>query len=309
MSTDDTLAEPFRRLLADVCTPQVIRRTGSVSEDALWDLIEDSGFVDALLPESRGGVGLSLPDVFPLIVATGEYLLPLPFAETMVARALLAGKDVRIPERATITLCYSPSTLAAGSNASYAVVQDCGRWNLVSLRKGEVSSHADFSICTEQSDLLVVAAALSAARMSGMMNRLMDMCLSYANGRAQFGRTLGKFQVVQHNLALMAQQVASANVAARIGMSSIDFDQNRVAVAKIRASEAAHLVSSQAHALHGAIGMTHEFDLHLYTRQLQQLRMACGSERYWAERLGKAFLHQARETCIDFVRDALQEVD
>ena len=309
MSTDHTLAEPFRRLMAEICTPQVIRRTGSVSEGALWDLIEDSGFVDALLPESRGGVGLSLPDVFPLIAATGEYLLPLPFAETMVARALLAGQDASIPERATITLCYSPSALPAESDASYAIVQDGGRWNLVSLRQGNIGCHADFSVCAGKLDLLVVAAALSAARMSGMMNRLMDMCLSYANGRAQFGRTLGKFQVVQHNLALMAQQVASANVAARIGMSSIDFDQNRVAVAKIRASEAAQLVSSQAHALHGAIGMTHELDLHLYTHQLQQLRMACGSERYWAENLGKEYLSQARGGCIDFVRDALQEVD
>jgi acyl-CoA dehydrogenase len=107
----------------------------------------------------------------------------------------------------------------------------------------------------------------------------------------------------------MAQQVASANVAARIGMSGTDFDQNRVAVAKIRTSEAAQCVSAQAHALHGAIGITHEFDLHLYTRELQQQRMAYGSESYWAEILGNMYLNQAGNRCIDFVRSSLGEAE
>lgn len=309
MATDNALVEPFRRLLADICTSQVIRRTDKGSQDSLWNLLEDSGFVDALVPESRGGAGLTLSDIFPLVVATGEYLLPLPFAETMVARALLARQNADFPERVAIALFPRPSISLAECGASLALVQDDGRWSLVPLFNGELSSQAGTNICAGTSDLLVAAAALSSARMSGMMNRVMDMCLDYGNERKQFGRSLGKFQVVQHNLATMAQQVASASVAARIGMSGADFNQNRVAVAKIRTSEAAQLISSQAHALHGAIGITHEFDLHLYTRELQQQRMAYGSESYWAEILGNAYLNQTGGSCIDFVRGSLQETE
>jgi acyl-CoA dehydrogenase len=139
------------------------------------------------------------------------------------------------------------------------------------------------------------------------MTRLLDMSVRYADERQQFGRSLGKFQAIQHQLAVMAEHVASANVAARIGMSGACFDDLRVAVAKARTSEAAHQVCAIAHAVHGAIGVTEEYDLQLYTRRLKQWQLAFGTESFWAKRLGEARLAAPPGTSVDFVRHNLQE--
>src|SRR4051794_30757592 len=85
------LIEPFERLLADASTPAVVRaveRGGAAS--ALWSRLEASGFLDALVPESAGGAGLTLADAFTLFVAEGRHSVPVPLAETMLVRAVLA---------------------------------------------------------------------------------------------------------------------------------------------------------------------------------------------------------------------------
>ena len=77
------------------------------------------------------------------------------------------------------------------------------------------------------------------------------------------------------------------------------------AIAKARTSMAVPLVASTAHALHGAIGVTEEFDLQLYTRRLHEWRMADGSETYWNSIVGEALLAQPQATVTDFARAAL----
>jgi acyl-CoA dehydrogenase len=69
-----------------------------------------------------------------------------------------------------------------------------------------------------------------------------------------------------------------------------------VAVAKARTSEAAQKVASMAHAIHGAIGFTEEYDLQLYTRRLYSWRRAAGSEGYWHEILGRALVARQDRT-------------
>jgi acyl-CoA dehydrogenase len=155
-------------------------------------------------------------------------------------------------------------------------------------------------------DLMLAAAALTAAKMAGAMRRLLDMSLAYARERNQFGRPLGKFQAIQQQLAVMAQQVVSAKVAANVGMSGAHFDPLKVALAKCRTSEASHVVCDIAHAVHGAIGVTEEYDLQLLTRRLKQWQMAYGSESYWAGRIGAARVAQVLGTSADFVRHNLQ---
>ena len=61
------------------------------------------------------------------------------------------------------------------------------------------------------------------------------------------------------------------------------------------------LVSSTAHALHGAIGVTAEYDLQLLTRRLHEWRMAHGSEAYWNLVVGQSVL-ASDLPLVDFVR-------
>ena len=72
-------------------------------------------------------------------------------------------------------------------------------------------------------------------------------------------------------------------------------------MAKSRTSEASVLIASTAHALHGAIGVTDEYDLQLLTRRLHEWRMAHGSEAWWNVVVGKSVL-ESELPLVDFVR-------
>ncbi|WP_262334980.1 acyl-CoA dehydrogenase family protein, partial [Bordetella pertussis] len=71
--------------------------------------------------------------------------------------------------------------------------------------------------------------------------------------------------------------------------------------AKARASEAAALAANTAHAVHGAIGVTEEYDLQLYTRRLHGWRLAHGSEAYWHQVVGAALMGSG-DGAVQFVR-------
>jgi acyl-CoA dehydrogenase len=139
--------------------------------------------------------------------------------------------------------------------------------------------------------------------MAGALKVVFDRTLQYANERQQFGRPIGKFQAIQHQLAVMSEHVFAARMAAQLGCSSADWlpERLRVATAKARCSEAALAVCESAHAIHGAIGFTAEYDLQLYTRRLHAWRQSAGSESYWHDVAGAALLaHQG--LTLDMVR-------
>src|ERR1043165_8838297 len=96
---DNEFGDAFGTLLADRCTPEVVRAIeGGRPADALWRDLAGSGFVDALVPEAQGGAGLSLHEALPLVQACGYHAVPVPFAETMAARAALAHAGRPWPE-------------------------------------------------------------------------------------------------------------------------------------------------------------------------------------------------------------------
>jgi acyl-CoA dehydrogenase len=319
---DDMLTEPFRRLLAGIATPAMVRADEAVAGVApCWAEIGASGFLDALVPEAAGGAGLTLADVFPLVVACGEHALPAPVAETMAARALLAARGVPAPDDAAIVLAPPSAIVPLAAKASHALVPRGERLALVAM--GEVAADpfglGGGTLCAEGEtvcevagdgiDLLAWAAALTAAAMAGAMARMLDMSLTYANERRQFGKPLAAFQAIQHQLAVAAEEAVAANVAARIGMSGRHFDPLRAAMAKARTGEAAERICAIAHAVHGAIGVTEEYDLQLYSRRLKQWRLAFGGETYWAGRIGAARLVAPGGTSADFIRLNLQDGD
>lgn len=323
--------EPFERLLAGACTPQVVRAVeAGQPATALWNAIEASGFLDAMVPEAQGGHGMPLSQVFGLVVAEGRYAVPVPVAHTMLARAVVAASGAPLPA--------GPIAIAAAAqerdgrivcrHAPYALVADWivaalpDRWLLLPKAQAACtpsgihgSLHADLAWTWPSSAAYASpapvqwregAAALAAAQMAGSMERVLEMTLQFANDRVQFGRAIGKFQAIQHQLAVMAENVAAARMAAQIGFDT-DGPLPRplhAAAAKARASEAAALVAPMAHAIHGAIGVTAELDLQLFTRRLHDGRADFGSERAWNTVLGRALLADGGAT-LDFMRAQL----
>lgn len=136
------------------------------------------------------------------------------------------------------------------------------------------------------------------------MNRVFAMTLQYANDRSQFGKPIGKFQAIQQQLAVMAEQVAAATVAAELGFDAAGTvpDSLRAAMAKARTSEAVTSIAATAHAVHGAIGVTQEYDLQLFTRRMHEWRIAHGSEQYWNRAIGETLLASG-SSVSDFARE------
>jgi len=132
-------------------------------------------------------------------------------------------------------------------------------------------------------------ALVRAAQMAGALDSLLEQSVRYATERRQFGRPIGNFQAIQHQLAVLAGHAAAASIAAEHAFAAAEAGDPtfEVAVAKVRAGEAAGIAAAIAHQVHGAIGFTYEHSLHFATRRLWSWRAEFGSETYWAEELGR----------------------
>jgi acyl-CoA dehydrogenase len=282
-------AEAIEDILRDQCTPTVVRAIeGGGTPQPLWDAMAGAGFLDLLAPEEAGGAALPLPELFPVLMHFGRYAVPVPAAQAIAARALVAS-GVTLPQ-GLLTLARRDASGIAHSQLATLT------WR---------NADSALSIEGDGASLPALAAALHAALLAGAMTRVFEMTLQYCNDRVQFGKSLGKFQAVQHQLSVMAEHVAAAGIAAEAAFQSEGRTPGLLpaAMAKARASESAVSVANTAHGLHGAIGVTDEYDLQLLTRRLHEWRMAHGSESYWNRLIGEQVL-AANNTLCEFVRQA-----
>ncbi|MEM5388785.1 acyl-CoA dehydrogenase family protein [Paraburkholderia phymatum] len=326
---DQLLTDAFEQFLADRCGPQTVRRIeDGEAPVALWKDIHESGFIDALVPVERDGAGLGWRDATGLVLLCGRYAVPLPAAHTLLARAALACANAEIPT-GPITIAdrvrigpggaISASAVQFGQTSSWVWSKvdgtDCLLPTADAERQrsgGNGSLSADLHWkrfpatglrFTGTCDLRAAGAAITAALLAGAMERAGELTIGYANERIQFGKAIGKLQAIQQQLSVLCEQMYAARTAALIGLTSADhtIDSLRAATAKSRASEAAVTVAAVSHAVHGAIGVTEEYDLQLFTRRLHDWRRDYGSEGFWNARLGSALLAE-RQTPLEFVR-------
>jgi alkylation response protein AidB-like acyl-CoA dehydrogenase len=319
------LLEPFARMLEAVATPAAVR---AIEEGgpaaAIWDEFVASGFLDALVPEEAGGAGLSLADVAPLWQALGRHAVPVPVADTMVARYLLAAAGEAAPE-GPIALASAVSggelvvqfgrvaehvlidlgdrlVLAATASAS---VEPTGVRGDIAARLRWAGGPQGVTVPCPENGLRPLTALVRAALIAGASARLLEMTVAYANDRVQFGKPIGRQQALQQNLAVMAEDVIAARIAVELAASGgLPLALVRAATAKSVTSAAAARIANTAHAVHGAIGISEEHDLQLFSRRLHGWRLADGSEGYWNRVLGEARLASPAGT-VDWVREVV----
>ena len=125
--------------------------------------------------------------------------------------------------------------------------------------------------------------------MAGCLQAVLDLGLQFAAERSQFGRSISKFQAIQHSLAVVGTEVAASQRAADAGVDAMGTDrfEQEVAAAKARVGEAVGIVAEQVHQVHGAMGYTYEHRLHHFTRRLWAWRDEWGNEFYWQAKLGQ----------------------
>lgn len=334
---NNSYASMFEAALADFLTDERMRAIEAGAPDAgLWREVESLGYADALIPDDLGGAGLSLAQVAPLLCAAARVGLNHPLGETMVARALLAPagwKNDGTCIALAPALASQPGKAVAcaqvpGALLATHVLVDIGeRWLLMPVASAQAvpgiyRPHVSASLCWDSDELASfqfpknghqgagnLCNALYAVAMAGAMERVLQLCVQYAGDRRQFGRAVGQFQAVQQDLAVLAEQVGMSALAARMGCAAAGLhpDPLLAASAKLNASDAALRVATVAHAVHGAIGITEEHVLGVFTARLHELRATADTDRVCALLLGRALLRSG-QPLVDFVRDGLAPV-
>jgi len=333
---DDLFGDAAQRLFAQAYTPQV-QRDIEHGENAgpAWQALEESGFLDALLPEDAGGAGLRLCDTVPLAHAAGWHGISVPFVQTMLARAWLHAAGHPPPTGPIVLAPFGATRQAQGITAHAVWAGRTAQWVLLALPDGALllpanaAQHtpsgghgcldADFiwpanitaaATLSSGAGLAELAATAAAALLAGAMERVLHMTIDYANERSQFGKPIGRFQAIQQQMSDMAEQVWAARMAAQLAFQSAGTAPHPMLAAqgKARTSAAAARVADIAHAVHGAIGVTEEYELQRYTRRLREWRRTAGAESHWHARIGADALATDGASALSYLRSSLQAV-
>jgi acyl-CoA dehydrogenase len=129
----------------------------------------------------------------------------------------------------------------------------------------------------------------------GALDAAAELTVAHTRERSQFGRPLSAFQAVQHALATMAGDIERARAVTTMAVAAADEygfaawqTQHAVTVAKVVLGQVVDPVTTIAHQLHGAIGVTAEHPLWLATLRAQAWIDEFGSTTEHAHRLGAA---------------------
>jgi hypothetical protein len=108
-----------------------------------------------------------------------------------------------------------------------------------------------------------------AAEASGLMAAALAATVTYVSERKQFGRPLAAFQALRHRLA--EAQVVTNGCYWQTMRAAVTRDPGDAALAALHAQESARRVTYDFHQFLGAMGMTLEHPLHLWTYRLKAL--------------------------------------
>jgi alkylation response protein AidB-like acyl-CoA dehydrogenase len=289
------MADAVRDVLAAECTPAVVRAAwddDGAAARALMARLGDAGLLALLVGEDRGGLGLDAATLAPVLEQVGYAAAPAPVVDTVAVAAplLAAAGHPRTEEVLAGRLLVASGLGRAGLPIPHAQIAelflletDDGPRVLAS-DEVEVAPLDAVDGARRLARVRPLAAGLEigaddglaatlgvAAELIGLGQRMLDLTVEYVGQREQFGKPVGAFQAVKHQLADACSAVAFARPAVRRAGATLaagwDTAARDVAVAKATAADAADLVSRRAMQCHGAIGYTVEYDLHLYAKR------------------------------------------
>ncbi|GAA4724588.1 acyl-CoA dehydrogenase family protein [Phytohabitans rumicis] len=265
---------------------------------ALWRRLAATGVTALAIPERHGGAGADPADLVVACEELGHHAMPGPVAESVAAvPTLLAalGDQGSLPRLAEGDLI---ATLAAPPQLPYALDADAAGLVLLAadgaLRMGvpgaalrsvdasrrlfEVGAGAPVApdAAAAIARALDLGALAGAAQLLGAGRALLETAGDYARQRTQFGRPVGQFQAVKHQLADVAIGLEFARpllYAAAVTLAPRDISAARVACA-----DAADRAARTALQVHGAMGYTQEYGLDRWLTKVRALRSSWGTQ-------------------------------
>jgi alkylation response protein AidB-like acyl-CoA dehydrogenase len=289
----------FQRTVRDFldkeCPPERVRAAASGSEGwsfERWRDLAELGVVGLMVPEKHGGLGKDETDLVLLLEEAGRAALPEPLADTAaVAVPLLRELDFDEFTGGWLESIASGESIAAVEPADRGTFQ-------VQLVRADRTKHqiagAEASLGSGDGPTFDRGAFAASAVLCGIADRVIELAAAYAKERHQFGKPIGSFQAVKHLLAdaLLGLEFARPAVyRAAWSIANASADRARDAsMAKALASEAAVNACRSALQTFGAIGYTHEHDLHLWLNKGFELAHAWGTAARHRERVARLVL-------------------
>ncbi|MFN7242461.1 MAG: acyl-CoA dehydrogenase family protein, partial [Dietzia cercidiphylli] len=136
-------------------------------------------------------------------------------------------------------------------------------------------------------DLVNHGALGTAAQLMGLGQAMLDMSVAYATQRSQYGKLIGQYQALKHQLAEVAIALEMARPLLWAGALALSENPDDpaaavrdVSAARVAVADAAYLSARTALQIHGAIGYTLEHDLGLLLTKTRALQTAWGTQSY-----------------------------
>jgi alkylation response protein AidB-like acyl-CoA dehydrogenase len=321
-----SFGESVRGLLSEAADSAVLRLawdSGGGRIPGLWARLAALGVTGVLIPETYGGLGLDACAAVPALVESGRAAVPEPLVESMVGAALLASAGGPLAQRwlpevaagkATLAVSIGPGELISAAQwADLLLLQDA-TGAVHAIEAADASLHHEPSVDqglrlaradwtpTDQSLLggadaeaaFDLAAVAVAAQLVGLADAMLDRSVAYALQREQFGRVIGSFQAVKHQLAdVYVGNEFAKPVLARAAWSvarNLPTRARDASHAKHAASQAASRAARTALQVHAGIGYTYEHDLHIWLKRTWSLTSLWGDFAWHRARVAAAIL-------------------
>ncbi len=310
--TRQLILDTADKIFADNCDKHLLdlAETGEFPA-ALWQLVKDNGF-DQL---GTAATGTTADDLFAFVQVCGRHAVPLPLSETLLVNTWLGGSGLssfgEVVDNQIVSVPWGrQADRVVGITAQsheVVVVESPEVAQMGANMAGEPSDHIvipnDARRVTLDTDPYTVAALARVNQMAGCLQTILQLGVRFATERTQFGRSISKFQAIQHSLAVVAAEAAAALRASDAAVDALDTERfgADVAAAKARVGEAVGVVAEQVHQIHGAMGFTHEHQLHHYTRRVWAWRDDWGNEFYWQAELGMLLAALGADKVWDFI--------
>ncbi|HEY6557677.1 MAG TPA: acyl-CoA dehydrogenase family protein [Polyangiaceae bacterium] len=304
--------------------------TGSSSVSSpLWQQLSEFGLVGVLVSADHGGLGLGPIELAALLEECGRAAVPEPVLETSAVSVPLLSlwrSDSRVApwlERMTDGSALVLTALEAvpyvnGADRADALIVQRGDAAYLAARSEvelvpqasvdgarrlfRVSFRAPQDPCIARGPDVLRAfagafdrgALAAAAELVGLAARIVEMAIEHAKTRQQFGQPIGAFQAVKHHLVDAHLGITFARPLVYRAAHSLAHEDPHsawhISAAKAAASDAAWRATRKALQVHGAIGYSHEHDLHLWMKRVWALAAEWGDAAWHRNRVANAIL-------------------
>jgi hypothetical protein len=210
----------------------------------------------------------------PACVEAAASLLVLPVLPEGLARPLAIGTadaadPIRFLSRAHTVLIDSPAGLYVGA-LKPGDVESCHSVFAYPYGRLSEAARARLEPVETGGDLVRSRVRLAiAAEIAGALQGALDATVRQVKDRRQFGRAIGSFQAVQHRLAAAAQVVSACRLL--VGQAAFTDSGLEAATALAYTQDSARQPVFDFHQFSGAMGLTLEYPLHLWTYRIRAL--------------------------------------